>query len=69
MKKFFNKLFVIPDKCLSRLSAEMTLYSALGKELQSLMKTTVQAKKNKRENVARTVIALAPEVMTYIQTQ
>lgn len=47
----------------------MTLYSALGKELQSLMKATVQAKKEKRENVARTVINLAPEVMSYIQTQ
>lgn len=48
---------------------EMTLYSALGKELRSLMKATVQAKKEKRRDVAGTVIALAPEVMSYIQTQ
>lgn len=61
--------FAISDKCLNRLSAEMTLYSALGKELRSLMKATVQAKKEKREHVASTVIALAPEVMTYIETQ
>lgn len=48
---------------------EMTLYSALGKELQSLMKATVEAKKERRQNIASTVIALAPEVLSYIQTQ
>lgn len=62
-------MFAISDKCLNRLSAEMTLYNALGKELRSLMKATVQAKKEKREHVASTIIALAPEVMSYIQTQ
>lgn len=47
----------------------MTLYSALGKELRNLMKATVQARKDKREHVASTIIALAPEVMSYIQTE
>lgn len=30
------------------------------------MKATIEAKKDRRQNVASTVIALAPEVMTYI---
>ncbi|KAG4069074.1 hypothetical protein HA402_008385 [Bradysia odoriphaga] len=68
MEQVRKKLQVV-DKCLNRLSVEMTLLSAIGKELQSLMKATVEAKKEKRENVASTVIALAPEVMSYIQTQ
>ncbi|XP_037033556.1 uncharacterized protein LOC119072444 [Bradysia coprophila] len=68
MEQVRKKLQVV-DKCLNRLSVEMTLLSAIGKELRSLMKATVEAKKERRENVASTVIALAPEVMSYIQTQ
>ncbi|KAJ6645628.1 hypothetical protein Bhyg_00835 [Pseudolycoriella hygida] len=62
-----RKKLQIVDKCLGRLSEEMTLYNALGKELRSLMKATIQAKKDKREQVASTVIALAPQVMSYIE--